>query len=385
MQKTKNIKTKLIIDKLHFRIGGFGLRNLFVVHTPYHLILSAGIVRTYFPEDYNILIISRDFDISESILVKVNSIFDEISIVNGDFDYKKIKGFKEVYELVDTYKKIYLVKKFILRKHKLKNLLIFNNYHVLDKKIMQLANEDYNYKIIYVEDGLAAYTDGLIIKNSMLYKLKWKIKKYLFNLGKYGGIVNVLGDEPYIKECRVLFPDLVNDALKNKNVIEISETDFRKGIFSLYDEEINSLGEILNSIVILLDLSTNIRDLNTYCNVIESIISIGITKKAKIYIKYHPRESNSYIKKLLDKYELIIEINKEIPSEVVLYNCEGNVYLISTNTTSFLTSKKLSNNVKSVSIIDILEINNSRITIIYKQVGVEFPKDLAEIERIVQL
>ena len=55
--------------------------NLFVLHTQYCLILSTGLIQNRFKNDYNELILFKDFKINENIGKRIEFIFNESLIL----------------------------------------------------------------------------------------------------------------------------------------------------------------------------------------------------------------------------------------------------------------------------------------------------------------
>ena len=61
------------------------MRNLFVLHTQYNLILGTGLAHTVFAQDTNHLILFQDFNISDMVKDSLTSSYQEVLFLTGAY------------------------------------------------------------------------------------------------------------------------------------------------------------------------------------------------------------------------------------------------------------------------------------------------------------
>jgi len=353
-----------------------------MAHTPYHLLLSAGIATTEFVDVRNEIVIVRDFRVNQGTLDALRLVFADVKIVRGNLDYARNSFGGTALGICNAYRSISEIKNKLAEGQKYSNLFIFNNFQLVSKKTMQLVNISNDCNIIYVEDGIAAYVDDKVLDNINLDHFKWCFKRLFFNLGSYGHNVRILGDEVRIRECRVLFPEHVHDVLRKKLVSEISGDQLRKGIITLYEGDLLQNGLICDAVIVLLDLFSEVRDLAVYTATLECIVLMCVAMNRVMYVKYHPRETRDYMESFFHQHEGIKRICSSVPSEVLLYSCKGDLHLIATITTSFVTAFKLSKSIRCVSLAKVLGVDSNQGEFLRK-IGVEFPANIDDLGNVI--
>lgn len=248
------------------------MENLFLVHTPYHVVLASGIASTLLKDDINILVIFRDFDTNSIDINALSSVFKQIIILEGNLDIKN-NSIAKFMRVIQNKKNIYKIK-IITNKYKFKSLYIFNDAIITDKKTMSLTNKNNKCKIIYVEDGAEMYSSAYIL-NNYLDLIKWRIKKWLYKLGEYGNEVKMLGTSNNINIHMALFPQLVRKEFKDKTIEEISEEQLREGIYKVYKNYIDTVNFFDDSVIIFLDIFEYIKPIkDKYIKIIEKITQL---------------------------------------------------------------------------------------------------------------
>ncbi|NBG89532.1 polysialyltransferase family glycosyltransferase [Isachenkonia alkalipeptolytica] len=360
------------------------MNNIFVAHTPYHLILDSGIADAEYKEDNNYLIVFKDFEVNEIAWHSLRKCFNKVLLVESRYKEDKPGSIGKYFNnIIRDFKMIGEVKK-IIGGCKVDNLFIHNDYHIVDKKIMQIANSKRNCNLIYIEDGSAAYNSGILARRKQLYTAKWKIKKALYSLGDYGYSVETMGSNSIFKECRVVFPEYARKELKEKNIKEISKEEIERGISIVYQASYNN-DCINNAVVIFLDLFSFIEPKKKqYIYIIEEIFDMCKRLGLKIYIKYHPREKNRYLEFLKSKFNNIYEIKQGRPIETIYSNFGKKSIALSSVSTGLITLEKISKETKKISIKNMLDMEDEHISDIFSKINVLVPNTINELALILE-
>lgn len=336
---------------------------LFLGYTPYHILNSLSIAD---PADNNTLICFRDFD--DGILynnVKELSLFDTCHLLHGDYgaenDYlrKNILRKYSIYELNSIVDLASLDSVIMGKDTKLQSLYIIEH------------SKTSGCEYIYMEDGMAAYTEG--------HPRNLSFVNYIFSLIYYGRYATYMQDNsdlhPSISKSYVLFPSLVHDGIKQTRVQNIPTNrltseygEFCRGIL----QELGIVQKILPlDILFLVPFSSslsrgNVRRLN-------DIIS-DLSKNYKLGIKYHPREYN---KAFLESDNNVLILPDGLPAEILFLSDIKFEYIIGTGSTALLTSKHYTNS-RIISIANLVDIEISgNIEKIFEKLGVEIPDSVA--------
>ncbi|PTV93032.1 hypothetical protein C8C76_15613 [Halanaerobium saccharolyticum] len=355
------------------------MNNIFLVHTPYHLMLSVGFAKQLVEQD-NFLIIFEDFDVSSVDTNNFSHLFKKIEILQGNLVLKDINIIKKIYLYYINIKKL----KKIIKKRNFDKVFTFNNNIILDQKIFELVNQKRKCKVIYIEDGSAAYNQSYKECGNLKRKVKSLTKKAIFNLNDYGQCVSILGLNNYIDELFVLYPELIREELREKKVKKITDTQFADGAKLVYKNLFDEIEVSRNSIIVFLDKYEFVKTIQqNYFYILERIIEYSKEKNKDVYFKYHPREEKEFIKLLELDYKNIFFIKKEIPSEVVGYSLSGNNIIISTTSTSLLTINKIIED-KSfiISLVKILDLETVIIKA-YSKLNFSIPNNIDELKKII--
>lgn len=350
------------------------MNNLFICATPYHIILASGICKNRFKQDKNTILIYENFNLDDININSIKSVFDEIIIIDGELSKCELN----ILGMIKLKNKIVNDLKTNILKHKYDNIFV-NNENTVESQyvINKLKRLNKNINIIGIEDGSSVY-NGLNIENNK-YKIILKSILYKFKVKD----IKILGSDSYIKEINVLWPKLVRTELDNKIKKEIQVEELIEGIkLSFKKTDINIE---YNSIIIILDNSKLYEDSNVeierYKLIIKDIIEKNYDKN--IYFKYHPIESNDYMKEYKIKYSNLIELKRNIPSELILYNCyKKNVTLIGNHTTSLITAKKILESSKIISLIKLTNIRDFNMENVFRRLGIMLPEKKESIQAI---
>lgn len=301
-------------------------RNLFLVKTGYHLLLSTSVaIDNYIGCRNDLFIFDRDN--IQFNLAGVSKVFDNI------------------YDLNNLPENLY------------DNIFIHNE----SDKITQIICDSLfkgNENVIYIEDGSASYCDSVITYNKEFKKLN------------HIECIKVLGTYSKIKQRIFLYPNLVRNELNDgKLSTEINLECLKKAIDLVYGNyECNINGK---TIFIALEHrdSFNLFELNL--NKYKEIIAYLIEelKDYNIFIKYHPRDNSKYMDEFLNSYVNVNWIDKHINIEV-FYKCED-ILIISSASTSILSMTKLGANVCVIS--KLLSDKDHRLFRVFSELNVYIP------------
>ena len=351
-------------------------KNLFLVHTPYHILLAASMCLSDKYRHYNneIFIINR-FNLDEKLIEKLNCIFKKVYILYKESSELNLSKHIEMYNNIG-YTLMNIDK--VLLNNKYNNIFINNESEVQMQYILN-TRLNKNGNIVYIEDGTANYI--------YINHISFGIGDYLQS--EFSKILDMpieniysLGEYSRIKERYFLYPNLINSSLKDKKPNNsIDGSLLYDAINILYKDENNSIG-CNNSILIALEHSNFVNiikgyNLQVYIDIIKDIIDVISNLNKNIYIKYHPRETNEYINEFILNYENVITLDKNIPIESLFMN--SNVVLISLKSTSLITFCKLLGSKNAICIQDLISQDRDELSILFEKLGVYFPKSINDI------
>lgn len=353
------------------------MKNLFIIHTPYHLLLSIAIILDKKLYDNEVLIYD-DLHINNLDIDKLSKIFMHIIYYNK-------KNNNNYYSFIEKLKNIYFNR---LRKKKIRTLINFDYKQVFifnDSIIETQYIIDKSYKnsdIIYVEDGSVIYLDSFKLnKNGSII---FKLKKYLLYGFDYEYIYNAYGIHSKINKKMVTWIDLICNDFKTdgKPITEIKKSALIDSITYLYGDMIKllKLNEDKHIILIILEHvdffkrndNINITDFENY---IEFILS-NLSSYYDIYFKYHPRDNSKYLQSLSEKYKINF-IEKDIPVEVFYMNNEA--YVLSITSTALFTAKKILDNSNVISLCKLLYLKDLDIINKFEKINIKLPSNGKEL------
>ncbi|MBX9181098.1 hypothetical protein HCG68_08930 [Paeniclostridium sordellii] len=357
------------------------MKNLFVAHTPYHIILALGLSKVNNLINSDILIY-KDFDIDNIDLDIYKSVFEKVYIY--DRKNKKLEH-KSKLEIITGLKKCIRSIGKLVNNEKYNNIYIFND-SVIETQYLLNNNIDKDHgKIIYVEDGSNAYLE---LKKSKSSKIKNLIKSLLYGF-KYEEIGNSFGTYSKIKNRIVLWPDILRDDLKfdNKECKEIKKEILEEGL-KFYSKSINYSIKQEEGVLILLEhidffKITENANLDKYIKSIEMIINKAKEQNINIIIKYHPRDTSKYIDEITNLYSDIYIAPNNIPAE--LYCMGKNMISVAIFSTSLFTNAKLTyfNNV--ISLLNIVGMEENQLVHKLEKIGIAVPKSIDELNALVNI
>lgn len=291
----------------------------------YHIILATAIVQNdKNKECLNEILINNKFNITEQEINKLKSAFNKVYILEDNFGLNKIDD--------------------ILGNEKYNNIFVNNEteltmQYILNSRLLQ------NGEIVYIEDGLGCYEP---FDDSVKIGIGYSdAKHYSEVLNMDIEDINTLGTHSKIKKRYFLYPDLITEKLKDgKENISIDISSIRIGIDFLYRHYYYEIDLNFDKVILIaLEHSeyfilSDKCSLDEYIKLICEIIDKAQKMNIKVYLKYHPRESNKYLDDKVKKNKKISFICKNIPVEA-LYKAR-NLYLIAMRSTALITFSKIS-------------------------------------------
>lgn len=352
------------------------MNNLFIVHTPYHLLLSVGTI-LYYKLDNNDIMLYETLNIDSIIIEKLKIIFNNVIFYNSkNISYIKISKLKTISYNMSKKNNI----KKLIKHKKYENIFIFNDSFMETQYIINKMYKKSN--IFYIEDGSVIYLEKFKFYNKNY--LFHNFKKFLLFGFNYEYICNGYGIHNRISKKMVLWPQLVSDDFKEdqKEIIEIKKDILINGIKFLYNDLYKFIHVNENKKIVLIILehidyfkrNDNLQ-IDDYKQCLEFIL-LNLHKKYDIYIKYHPRDDSFYLKELNEKYN-INYIEKYIPIE--MFYTINNVSIISVTSTSLFTAKKILNTSNVISLCKLISIKNIDIIDKFERIGIKMPSSNNEL------
>ena len=339
-------------------------KNLFIVHTPYHILLAVSLCLSNKYKIFdNHIFINKRFDISYDLIKRLKCIFKKIYII----DSSKYTNYIDNLIYIDE----------SLANNKYENIFVNNESEI---KTQYILNTKLNTdgKIIYVEDGTANYDNITSHKVGMGRDIANDLSKEL-NMNMED--IDSLGMYSHIKERYFLYPNLIVDKLKdNKKNNKIEKLLLNDSITILY---YNKNYEIKNnSILIVLEHSNFFDEINEYnlydyINIIKKISKDATELNRNIYIKYHPREYNEYLNEFILNNDNMFLLDKNIPIEA-FFN-DKNTTLISLKSTSIITFCKIIGPQNAICIQNLINKSKDDLYTVFDKLGVFFPNSVEEI------
>lgn len=342
------------------------MRNLFVLHTQYNLLLATGLCRTCLVKDQNALILFKDFDFTKIHMDCIKDIYEETLILQGNYPKKEHSYREKNKRIFEQNESIY---NFVQIHEKYDQIFIIEDMCIQEMCTMKYVYQK-NRRVImnWLEDGAIAYFDNNTISGGMgatpirrfIRKEYFCLKYNLFGVYYLG---NCMGSNPLLKNVYVLFPKCVRQELSNKMICEISQESFRKGMELLFKGDSISFED--ESVILILDR------LDVYANLLQNvdayikkIIFEARREKKRVYYKYHPRETK-YLKSL-DSAE---ELNRSLALEAYLTNSTTDkLTIVGFKSTALQTAKKMG--YETISYIKQLEPDNTQISDFYESIGI---------------
>lgn len=283
--------------------------NVFIVSTPYHLILSCSMKN----DDDIVILENKDFINDEKIKGIVKKYFvDNVIIVNNC-----TKAFTNVIQTKMQLRKI--IKE--INKKNITNIYGFND----TDPIVQ-----YIYYMFYPKINTIILEEGIGLYNKMHYKLP--IIRKIFGkviLGTWFCVNNTIGEYKYTKSIYAKNPEMLNNKQKQKDVREYKYAELDRIIKDESMEEKTEIWFLGQPLV-----EDGICEMKEYIECIKKCSKVLKSKNKEMMIKIHPRENAKKYNKYLK--DVNIYNNKNIPFELIVNKSTEKKYKLITVSSSVI-------------------------------------------------
>ncbi|MCD7816537.1 MAG: alpha-2,8-polysialyltransferase family protein [Bacteroides sp.] len=312
------------------------MKNLFVLHTQYNLILAIALIEECYAEEENSLILFEDFVITESMKMNLRKYFHSVDYCVGSYNKKDLKWRKKLLRYPS------------LKHHFSKDKTIYDNLFIVEDTVFpeqilmkQTRNKNKNSSISYIGDGGDAYftnTTGPSFgeKSSLICFGKKLLKKYLLGAGDYYCTGYCFGMSDNIQIVYELYPSLLRNELKNKNHHEIKAPYLIRAIRILFEGvPVPGLNE--KALIVLLDKLAVYGDFVEFNKTVAEIETVAEREGLTIYYKYHPAEKDTFSG--ADKW---VEIDRKLSAECILaFGNPETMKVVGIMTTALQTAAKM--------------------------------------------
>jgi len=352
------------------------MRNLFVLHTQYTLVLACGLSKGRFKNDQNDLILFKDFALSKEMKSSLDEIFSETTYLTGGYPSKN----KTIKSRLKNYPKVIKqCKKFISKKYD--KVFIVTDMSLPEMRIMKLAYS-YNSKIEFIglEDGAYPYflnyeTAGGLDSNNITRTFRKLLFKTILGCGKFYDFEGrFMGANTWLLKMYFTYSDKVRDIYRNKIKEEITGNEFLFGIESLFSAP--SIIVENNAILLILDKMDVYKDLNNIKALVRRLVNLYVKQGCKIYYKYHPREELN-----IEELKGCIELDRHIAIENYFKAFHGKrPLIIGIKSTGLQTAKKIGYNVLSVA--KLVNEHTPDVVSFYKSIDIHVIENFQDLENL---
>ncbi|MBC6956420.1 MAG: hypothetical protein J5J04_17540 [Anaerolineae bacterium] len=339
--------------------------DVFVAHTPLHLLYSLSIINSKSLQDFRLFVIN-DFSAGVAVcneFAQVSSYADRVHLLAGRYSLggfvarnisptkSRIRyyGAKLGSMLAQYSAKSKFIR--IMKEKQIQRLYIFDDQRLDTQSLMSYVKEQNDYphtQIVLVEDGTGVYYNSPYWQFAELKnRLNW-ILVALY--GKNYTRVDRYGDHPLVECSIVLFPDDVNVSLKSKPVYRMphfhlapEQASILSRAFSLGDQ----FAEIDQAVLLLLSYSETLKNHEKYKGFLLDLIERHNAEGITIIAKYHPREVHDDYLNLYGS-KVIFE-DKTVPAELICASLGNRLLAIySDYSSALLTSGWINPDIKRI-------------------------------------
>lgn len=341
------------------------MNNLFVLHTQYNLIIASGLCLCDFKGDQNDLILFHDFKMADNHKMCIDKTFRKSMILEGNFPHKdesyleKNKRIRtqnaRIFEFISAsrYDRIFIIEDMCIQEMFAMKCVLEQNSHV---------------SMAWLEDGSNAYFVNSTISEGMGKTPFRRFIRKLFFCTQYGlwktyYLGEFMGSNPLLKNVYVTFPKNVRQGFGDREIHEISQAAFQKGMEVLFQTERIPFEE--NSIMIVMDKLDVYGDLlKKVNNHVAEIVETAKKGGKQVYYKYHPRETDN-----LSSLQGAVELERTIAFESYLTNASTKaITVVGFKSTALQTAKKMG--YPTISYIRQVEPDNISILDFYNAIGI---------------
>ncbi len=355
------------------------MKNLFIMHTQYNLILSAAVM-SRFENAENTLVLYSEFALNDGMRSALSKLFDRVIIVRDKF-MPVMKTLDEVRFIRQCMKKV----KSIRNEH-------FDNIYMSQERIFDMIlcsrakkvnpearcydieedayysiNEKYNADdYVHIESKRRKRHKFLVSLLLLGYPYNYKESGYCYGMSReYDG-------------ANLLFPHLARRELAGKELIEVTRDELAAGIDAIYSDINTEYPKSEKYTLFFFDLMNRYKNPEKVKEIVKEIIRVSAEEGRTVLFKYHPRETEKFT-----DIDGAFEISHIIPAEKVLYDlCGTDTVVMGNATTSCIVAAKLGFDV--ISICKLEFPTNVKIHDTMKKIGISCIEDTCQIRDIMK-
>ena len=322
------------------------MKNLFIIHTQYNLILSAAVM-SRFENAENTLVLYSEFNLNDEMREALSRVFSNVIVVTDRFT-PQMKPLDEIRFIRKCMKKVKSI-----RNERFDNIYM-SQERIFDmilcaraKKINPQARcYDIEEDAYYSLDEKYNADDYVHVESKRL-----KRRKFLFALllagypYNYRDVYYCYGMSSEYDGANLLFPHLARRELSEKELFEITKEELLRGIDAIYSGINTDYPEGEKYTLFFFDLMNRYKDPERVKEIVRDIIRVSCNEGRTVLFKYHPRETEKF-----NDIEGVFELPHIIPAEKVLYDLRDKDTLVMGNaTTACIVAAKLGYDVISIS------------------------------------
>ena len=337
------------------------MKQLFVCHTQYDLIMSVALKKRYYETDNNELILFADFAMIAEMEKQLKKLFSRTLVLPGEHSQNDQRYINKVRTLPRS---IARIKHFLNGSYdRLFWKCDYSWPEIWLNKRLHKTNKE--LKVCWLEDGAYFIIGSPIVNlknNSIKTAIRTGIGKLLF--GRYYSFNGVgIGTSTWNNYFCFTYPKAVRDRYVGTKYLEVDDEAFQYGMMALYQNIIVDLDE--GSILLIIDKLDRYKSIEKVTSIIERIAEICKSRGTSLYYKYHPREDRR-----IDILENKCKAIEQSLGAEALYtaNIGKKVKVVGIASTSLHTAKKCGFDVYSLA--NITGESSSEINLFYYRIGV---------------
>lgn len=340
------------------------MNQLFVAHTQYNLILSAGLALDSFNYQSDLILIA-DFALTDELKLRLQNVFSDILYLPGNFP-KAEQNLKKKIDKMEFDSQA--IMQFMIKAYD--RVFIVDDMNIPEMNTMKCAmKKNPTVELAWLEDGGIAYFPndnifGRMRRNTVKKLLRCLFFKLRFSLFGIFDQPEVMGGHKLLKNVYAVYPCSLLPELRNKKVHEITQKQIENGMNTIFAEDEYQMDD--DCVVIAVDKIDTYGDKYAQVNkVIEDIVKKSKHSGKTVYCKYHPRETEK-----MEALEECIELDSKIAIEYYLINTTAkSMTVVGVKSTALQMAKKMGFSV--ISLVGLIEGSQAPAAAFYLSIGID--------------
>lgn len=321
------------------------MKNLFIMHTQYNLILSAA-VASRFKDAENTLVLFSEFALNDEMKAALQKVFSRVIVVREGFNAPK-SALDEIREIRLCLKKAKSIKNerfdnIFMSQERIFDMILCARAKKLNPQAKCYNIEEDAYYSIdnkYNADDFTYIESKRMKRRKLLYALL--LLGYPYN---YKDVQYCYGMSEEYHGANLLFPHLARKELQGKELFEITKDELVSGIDAIYSSKTTSYPEAEKYTLFFFDLMNRYKNPEKVKEIVKEVIETAKKEGRTVLFKYHPRETEKFT-----DIEGAFEIPHIIPAEKVLFDLKDkDAVVVGNATTACVVAAKLGFKVISI-------------------------------------